>query len=505
MSRLRTTDPEYYRKKQDELKIKAIIAELQERGVKIPDEIYQIASKQKVKINFPKDGKGYYIGRNGRVFNANDKQVQFLSSNSRYLGVIAGRGSGKSAMGAQKAIQKISQGLPGAVMNPDFENFTISTWPEFREWLHPETLIPAHRYMLEPAWRPVRPFKLNFRNGAVVYCKGLKDPNSARGPNINWLWFDEPGRGDPLGSDWQIANAAVRIGRMPQAWATGTPNGKDHWLYRFFVNQEIPEEAFEEFEKANKSSGIERYLVEIIFTSIEDNKGNLDPAYYASMLAAYPEGWLRQQELYGEFVDKGGILGHREWFDGKIIPIAPAEITGILRFWDLAASEKKLVRGKKLNDPDETVGTRMSWDKTNFYIEHQEAGFWQYDTIVQKIIETAKMDGPHVRIVLEEEPGSGGINQVAAIAAEFKKELPGWPTPIGWKPIGDKVTRANVWFAEATQGKIFMVQGPWNETCLNQIGSFPVARHDDRIDSISGARFNLAPVIQWRSISFLHL
>lgn len=505
MSRRRNTDPDYYKRKQERDRLVALIAEAKERGITLPNEIYEMAAKKPHKHVFPKDPCGYFIGQSGRIFSANPKQEAFLKSRARYLAAVAGRGAGKSACGSQKALQKIEQGLPGAVMNPDFENFTISTWPEFREWLSPDTLIPQHRYMLDPSWRPVRPFKLNFNNGAVVYCKGLKNPDSARGPNINWLWFDEPGRGDPQGLDWQIANAAVRIGKEPQAWATGTPNGRDHWLYKFFIEQDIPEEAFVEFEKACRMAGIDRPLIEIITTSIEDNRANLDPGYYASMIAAYPEGWLRQQELYGEFVDKGGVLGNRAWFDGRIVPIAPTDVIARLRFWDLAASEKKIVRGKKLNDPDESVGTLMSWNKADFFIEDQAAGFWAWKELKERILETAILDGPHVRIILEEEPGSGGQNQIAEIAEMIRERLPNWMTPTGWRPEGDKVTRANVWFSEAAQGMVYMVRGAWNETCLNQIGSFPVARHDDRVDSISGARHNLAPIKRWSVVPFLHL
>ena len=387
-------------------------------------------------------------------------------------------------------------------MNPDFENFKISTWPEFREWVDWKTVIKKHQHRGNPDWTPSQPFTLAFKNGAWVICKGLKSPDSARGPNINWLWFDEPGRGDPLGQDWQIANAAVRIGRQPQAWATGTPNGKDHWLYSFFIKQEIAQEVIDEFRKVSA----DRELIETIFTSIEDNKDNLDPLYYASMLAAYPEGWLRRQELFGEFVDRGGVLGHREWFDGQVVYVIPEEVKLTVRFWDLAATEKKIVSGKKLNDPDETVGTRMSWNgQKNFYIEDQIAGFWEWKTIKQRIIETAIMDGPHVRIVLEEEPGSGGINQVAEIAEVVRSALPAWQTPIGKRPEGDKVTRANIWFAEAATKNIFMVNGSWNGGFLDQLSSFPVGRHDDRIDSVSGARMSLAPIVSWKKIEFISL
>jgi len=65
--------------------------------------------------------------------------------------------------------------------------------------------------------------------------------------------------------------------------------------------------------------------------------------------------------------------------------------------------------------------------------------------------------------------------------------------------------RANYWFAEAKLGFIYLIEGAWNKPFLDQLSSFPIGRHDDRIDSVSGARLNIAPIKQWRNIGFLHL
>jgi predicted phage terminase large subunit-like protein len=396
---------------------------------------------------------------------------------------------------------------PGLYLTRTFENFKISTWPEFREWIPWNLVVPSHKHRANPEWIPNQPFQLAFINGAIVICKGLKDADSARGPNINWLWYDESGR-DETGEAWQIAVASVRVGEDPQAWTTTTPRGKDHWVYRFFVEQNIPEDAIKAFQEL---AG-DKLLVEYFYTTIDDNKSNLDPGFYAQLLAAYPSGWLRQQELYGEFVDQGGVLGDRAWFDGKIVPYAPDGVRGRVRYWDLAASEKK-VAGTKTNDPDETCGTKMSFvhDKESkhntFFIEDQVSGFYQWDDIKRIIFETAIKDGPGVKIVCEQEPGSGGINQVAQIATEVKQLLPAWPSVELHNPrdLGDKIMRANTWFAEAAQGEVFLVAGTWVEGFLNQLASFPVGRHDDKIDSISGARHVIAPVKKWKWIQFMRV
>jgi hypothetical protein len=68
-----------------------------------------------------------------------------------------------------------------------------------------------------------------FVNGAKAYCKGLRDPDSGRGPNMNWVWYDEAGR-DKTGMGWKLAIAGVRIGVEPKAWATYTPKDFYHWI-----------------------------------------------------------------------------------------------------------------------------------------------------------------------------------------------------------------------------------------------------------------------------------
>lgn len=487
--------------------VKAVLAEMMARGLEIPPEYLEQIRGLNFKQVFNKDENGFYPKRDGTHFRINNQnQLEFIRDRSRFAAYIAGRGSGKSSSGAQKAIAKIEQGLPGAVLNPDFENFKISTWPELREWIPWDRVIPTHRRMGESSWFPNQPFTLSFTNGAWVICKGLKDPDSARGPNINWLWFDEAGRGlDIEGMSWKIAVASVRIGIEPQAWATGTPNGKDHWLYKFFIQQDIDPEAFEAFKSVS-----DQELIRVFFSTIEDNRDNLDPGFYASLLASYPPGWLREQELHGAFVDRGSVLGDPKWFNGKVLDYMPSEIniTRWVRFWDLAATEKKMgYRGKSTNDPDETVGTLLGWDRDHkdFYISDQVNGFWEWDDIKAHILEVAKLDGPYVRIYIEEEPGSGGKNQVAELASFLRKELPGWPTIQGKRPDGDKVMRANVWFAEASQGHFYMVRGNWNGPFLDQLGSFPIGRHDDKIDSVSGARVALAPINLWKSVGFLHI
>ena len=475
----------------------ALLEEAKSRGLKLAmDDIYE-----EKKLRWPVNSEGYFLRFDGKNYNPTEKQKSFIFSSSVYSAFWGSRGCGKSSAGSQKAARKIRDGQNGIIANPDFVNLQISTWPEFREWCPWDMVVKAHQYRKNPEWQPHQPFVHAFNNGVRVIVKGVKDPHSASGPNVNWFWFDEAQRTDEALA-WQTAVAFVRVGKDPQSWATFTPNGTDHWTTKFFIDKDIPDDALAILD----TLGENRVLIEDFHGTMIDNQDNLSPTFIAAVMAAYPEGWLRDQEVFGKVVKREGALGNPAWFNDKIIPAIPDDvnITGRVRYWDLAATEKKL----GVNDPDETVGTLMSvgrWNNDrNFFIEDQVAGHLEWEDIKNFILNTAIKDGPYVKIFVEQEPGSGGKNQVAELKNWIMDRLPNVVID-GHDPkrLGDKVMRANVWFSEAYQGKIYLLNGTWNSGFLGQLGSFPFARHDDKIDSVSGARHTLAPVAQWSRMKFL--
>ena len=65
---------------------------------------------------------------NGRAYRHDqaDALRRFHASPARFRLLAGGRGSGKTAAGAQEALRRIRAGQSGAVLNPDFENFKYS-------------------------------------------------------------------------------------------------------------------------------------------------------------------------------------------------------------------------------------------------------------------------------------------------------------------------------------------------------------------------------------------
>jgi len=495
---------------EEKRKLLYALNEIESRGLQLPDSAKELFVKKD--LVWPVDANGYFVRKDGHIFNPYDEQRKFIDATQRYTLFRGGRGSGKSGSGAQKALKKIEQGFSGAVINPIFSDFVDSTWQEFKQWIPWDLVIPSHRRMANEGWQPNKGFRVAFENGAFVICKGLKNPESARGPNINWAWYDE-GRNDPTGDAWKNLIASVRIGDNPQAWCTTTPVGISHWLYNFFEEQDVGQEVKDLLEELGLDVDD---LTASFHGSIEDNKANLDPMFYASIMASYPSGYLRDREVYGEYSDAGGKIGDARWFNDTMLLDPLPEQVSILRYWDLAATEKK----KAKDDPDEMVGTLLSKHKNPdvdergnrkkplFVIQNQVCGHWGADKIMEVIADVARKDGPFVKVVVEQEPAASGKITVQAVKDYFKRfpELQAHTVEgLDVKKVGDRILAANMlWFSVAAEGRMYMIEGIWNKETLKQLDGFGNPKlHDDRITSITNGMFLLNPMRSWKKIDFI--
>ena len=501
---------------QDKRTLLLALTEMEARGLELPEGAKSLFQKKEVR--FPKDNNGYFLKKDGSSYNPTEAQASFINSTSRFTLFFGGRGSGKSSAGSQKALKKIEQGLSGAVINPLFSDFKDSTWQEFKQWIPWDMVVPSQRHRVNDEWQPTQPFTMVFENGATVLCKGLKNEGAGRGGNWNWFWYDES-RNDVTGTPWKIAIAAVRVGKNPQAWTTTTPMGLNHWLYDFFIDKNIPKEVLEELEKDEVP--LDEYIKSFC-GSIKDNKENLDPGFYTSILSSYPSGWLRKREVDGEFANEGGQIGDSSWFtnnedgENKIIKEHLPEQVQILRYWDLAATEKKQAG----NDPDEMVGTLLSKHKGKpkddgtpgkpiFCIQNQIGGFWGDERAIEVIANVARADGATIPVWVEQEPGAAGKITVAAVKEYFQRfpELRSHQVKgLDVKKVGDRVLAANLyWFSVAQEGRMYMIEGSWNKQTLKQIDGFTIVGHDDRVTSITNGMFVLNPFKKWSTLEFYHV
>lgn len=147
-----------------------------------------------------------------------------------------------------------------------------------------------------------------------------------------------------------------------------------------------------------------------------------------------------------------------------------------VRFWDLAAS----------TDGKRTAGVKLAKDASNtYYVENVVKGQWTPGDRDERIVATAKEDGRTVRVLIEQEPGSGGLAQVEYLI----KALAGFRAS-GDRVTGDKITRAGPVASQSEIKNVKMLRGVWNQDFLDELEAFPNGQYMDQVDGLSGA-FNL--------------
>lgn len=183
-----------------------------------------------------------------------------------------------------------------------------------------------------------------------------------------------------------------------------------------------------------------------------------------------------------------GQLAQRGWFE--VVDKAPPEMNKI-RNWDMAATEKSI----KSADPDYTVGTLMGKAGDTFYIVDVIRQRVNPGAVEQFIKDTAQADGHGVRVYWEEEGGSSG----KIVVSHLTTKLAGYGAQA--MPVtGDKVQRAMPFFDQARVGNVKLVRGDWVPAWLAEITAFPLGKHDDQVDSASGAFAALCddgPLMYW--------
>jgi len=217
--------------------------------------------------------------------------------------------------------------------------------------------------------------------------------------------------------------------------------------------------------------------VTFILSTVFDNQILLDsdPGYLANLQAL---DYIERQRLLGDGKRGGnwkvkpaaGKVFNRSWF--QVVDAVPAGV-GDVRFWDLAATEKKesdytaSCRGRIVN------GITYIMDATAEQIDPART-----DATMQN---TATQDGKTVTIRFEQEGGASGKRDAHHIVTM----LQGFDAR-GIIPQGDKLLRAKPLAAQAYAGNVKLLRGAWNERWLNHMHGQPELDHDDEMDAASG-------------------
>lgn len=309
--------------------------------------------------------------------------------------------------------------------------------------------------------------ELTLANGSQLKLLSADEPDRARGWNFAAGWCDEL-------SSWRYRDAfdqlrlALRAGTHPQMIITTTPK---------------PIPLVKEMVK--------RPDVVVTRGTTWENRDNLPASALEDFERMYAGTRIGQQELEGEILDDLGLLFSRQWFNFDEHPERwPIRV----RYWDLASTEP----GHDNPDPDWTVGTLVAHDPTRRAFPVADGttvigGRYQVQNVTRArdtpgeverlIVATAKMDGPGVTQVIEQDPGQAGVSQID----HYRKVLAGTLFK-SWKPSGSKIVRAELASAAVQQGRVSVVRALWNQAWFDELEVFPSPdAHDDQVDALSGA------------------
>jgi len=274
-------------------------------------------------------------------------------------------------------------------------------------------------------------------------------------------------------------------------WAIPARSGKVRWMVRendaTYWSNSREELAADRPNSTPKS-------VTFILSTVYDNQVllTLDPGYLANLQALDN---IERQRLLGDGKRGGnwkikpaaGKVFNRAWFE--IVDGVPAGGKEI-RFWDLAATEKKL----KKDNPDFTASCKAKIVDKIVYILDATADQIDPARTDRFMRNMATQDGKSCAQRWEREGGASGKRDNRTIAGN----LAGFDAR-GVAPSGDKITRAKPLAAQAVVGNVKLLRGEWNERWLAHMHGQPDLDHDDEMDAASGCYNELAPVQKAKS------
>ena len=151
------------------------------------------------------------------------------------------------------------------------------------------------------------------------------------------------------------------------------------------------------------------------------------------------------------------------------------------RYWDKAATH---------GDGDWTVGVLISMLDGQYCIEDVVRIQGSPKEVQDTIRRTAEKDGYDVRIRMEQEGGSSGVEVIDTYARHI---LLGYDFR-GDKPTGSKEVRAGPMIAALENGNLWLAEASWNRELIDEFVQFPLGAHDDQVDAVSGAFRELSSI-----------
>ena len=216
--------------------------------------------------------------------------------------VLAGRGAGKTRLGAEWVRALVKGEGPYAEQVHMHIALVGETEHDTREVMieGPAGILRASPPGERPLWIPSRR-RLEWPNGAVGLCFSAEDPEQLRGPQFDAAWCDELAKWHHADATFDMLQFGLRLGARPRQLVTTTP-------------RPIPL--------------IKRLITDartaVTRAPTQANAAFLSPAFLDEVLARYAGTRLGRQEIDGDIIeDRADALWTRAMIEAARVPAAP--------------------------------------------------------------------------------------------------------------------------------------------------------------------------------------
>lgn len=196
----------------------------------------------------------------------------------------------------------------------------------------------------------------------------------------------------------------------------------------------------------------------------------LNQEVVAEVIAELPEGPIRDQEAYGQFVDAGSGIIKREWLKVDELPIDGEKVIGV----DLAVSEK--------TSADDTALVAMVRGEGNRYQIVDAVHFKKTWPNAKEMI-MAFIERHNCPSFIESNA------QMLGLIDDLRREPRMQKYVIrDVRTTKDKITCSAPWISRLESGQLTLLRGEWNKDFINQAIAFTVedkGRTDDMLDGVS--------------------
>ena len=273
---------------------------------------------------------------------------------------------------------------------------------------------------------------------------------------------------------------------------TGIPIPEKDGMKRYFVNDGNAVKFYHDKDLmlANHTYLKADQLLEVTYISavVYDNPiGIQKNPQYLTFLQGLPR-LEKQRLLYGSWTAREEASGFfkRDWVN--MLVSAPTEACKRVRAWDLAGT----LKSEANTDPDWSVGVLMARDRYgHYYIEDVQRFRERHHGVLQRILDTAKMDGYHVDVVIPADPNAAGKAYASTLIRELAEQ--GFYAR-SFATNQSKVLRFAPFASLAEGNNVSVVRAQWNDEYFQELEIFDGGRkhHDDQVDATSDAFKHLA-------------